>query len=100
MSGDEAAEAVAPDRQSECKDRIFEHLTSIVRAVLRRPALELLRTTVIADVAGWNSFMTIDIVVEIERSFAVSFENRDLDNLHTLGDWISRVDEKLAAARG
>ena len=72
-------------------------VAAIVRTTLKRPDLELDAHTVASDVPGWDSFAMIEIIMEIEARFGVSFETWDINNLRNLGDLLIRVEDKRRA---
>ena len=72
-------------------------VSDIVRKILKRPELPLDGRTVAADVPGWDSFVMIEIIMEIEARFDISFETWDIDNLRNLGDLVLRVEDKRRA---
>ena len=48
------------------------------------------------DVAGWDSFKQIEIIMATEERFGIRFSTRDLDRLQTVGDLIAVVAAKTA----
>jgi acyl carrier protein len=51
------------------------------------------------DVAGWDSFKQIEIILAVEEKYGVKFRTRELDSLHNVGDLARVVLDKTAAAR-
>lgn len=48
------------------------------------------------DVAGWDSFKQIEIIMATEERYGIRFSTRDLDRLQTVGDLIAVVAAKTA----
>lgn len=46
------------------------------------------------DVAGWDSFKQIEIIMATEERYAIRFSTRDLDSLQSVGDLIAVVAAK------
>ena len=42
------------------------------------------------DVAGWDSFKQIEIIVALEEKYDIKFHTKELDSLHNVGD-LARV---------
>jgi acyl carrier protein len=47
------------------------------------------------DVAGWDSFKQIDIIMAVEARFAVEFTTAELDGLRNVGDLARVVAARL-----
>jgi acyl carrier protein len=69
---------------------IYKVFHSIFADVFMRDDISLSPTLQAKDVAGWDSFKHIEIVMATEEAFSVKFTSAELDNLHKLGD-IARV---------
>lgn len=68
---------------SEIFDDVFQ------REVKLRPQLSA------KDVAGWDSFKQIEIVMAVEERFAIRLTTRELDSLRSVGDLVRVVAVKL-----
>ncbi len=60
------------------------------RAVALTPALTA------KDVAGWDSFKQIEIIMATEERWGMRFSTRELDGLRCVGDLIAVVAAKTA----
>ena len=47
------------------------------------------------DVAGWDSFKQIEIVMAVEERFAIRLTTRELDSLQCVGDMVRVVATKV-----
>ena len=50
------------------------------------------------DVAGWDSFKQIEIIMAVEERFAIRLTTRELDSLHSVGDLVRVVIAKTTAS--
>lgn len=79
------------------ESEVLEKITEIFREVLELPNLILTPQTVAADVEGWDSISHIDIIVRVEKEFAVKFTLREIQKLSRLGDLIELIIKKANA---
>jgi acyl carrier protein len=77
----------------------YAGLTEIFREVFLRDDLVLTPELTAKDVAGWDSFKQIEIILAVEEKYGVKFRTRELDSLHNVGDLARVVLDKTAAAR-
>jgi acyl carrier protein len=77
-------------------DRIYEDLTQIFRDVLDREDLELHPELTADDVAEWDSFAHVNIIVATEMKFGIKFMTAELGRLRNVGEFASLVERKLA----
>lgn len=73
---------------------IYAALTEIFRDVFLRDDLELRPELTAKDVAGWDSFKQIDIILAIEEKYGMKFNTRELDSLHNVGDLVRVIAAK------
>lgn len=76
---------------------VLSKITGIFREVLELPNVVLTPQTVAADVKGWDSISHIDIVVRVEKEFAIKFTLREIQNLSKLGDLVELIIRKSDA---
>jgi len=76
-------------------ESILEELTAIVRGVFERRDLEVTGRTSAGDVPGWDSFKMIEILMEVEKRYSVTFDTRDMDAVNTVGDLALRIKDKV-----
>ncbi|WP_255468762.1 acyl carrier protein [Reyranella sp. CPCC 100927] len=74
---------------------IYEGLAEIFADVFMRDDIPLSAALSAADVADWDSFKQIEIVMATEERFGVKFTSAELDNMRQLGDLV-----RIVAARG
>jgi acyl carrier protein len=75
---------------------IYTALTEIFHDVFMRDDLVLTPTLTAKDVAGWDSFKQIEIVIATEEKFGIKLHTRELDRLQNVGDLVSVVLAKAA----
>lgn len=73
---------------------IYAALTDIFRDVFLDEGLVLTPTLAAGDVAGWDSFKQIEILIASEERFAIKFTTRELDGLMNVGDLVRVIEAK------
>jgi len=74
-------------------DDIYNVLSDIFRKVFKRD-VTLTPNLTAADVAGWDSFRHIDIIMETEQRFSIKLETEEIDNMRKLGDLVEIIAAK------
>ena len=75
---------------------IYAALDEIFRDVFLRDDITLTPELSAKDVAGWDSFKQIDIILAIEARYSIKFNTRELDSLHNVGDLARTIAAKTA----
>ena len=70
---------------------IYAALDEIFRDVFLRDDLVLTPGLCAADVAGWDSFKQIEIIIAAEQRFGIKFTTRELDRLGNVGDLVAVI---------
>ena len=73
---------------------IYQGLSEIFQDVFLRE-VPLHAELTARDVAGWDSFKQIEIVMAVEERFAIRLTTRELDSLQCVGDLVRVVATKL-----
>ncbi|MCE6952532.1 acyl carrier protein [Cereibacter sphaeroides] len=73
---------------------IFDGLTAILRQVFDDPGIVATPDLSARDVAEWDSFNHINIVVAAEMRFGVSFKSSELEELRNVGDFAALIQAK------
>jgi acyl carrier protein len=73
---------------------IYRALSGIFSDVFLRDDIALSATLSAKDVAGWDSFKQVEIVMATEEYFAMKFTSAELDNMLNLGDLVKIVSER------
>ena len=76
---------------------IYTALRDVFADTFGRDDIALDPQTSAKDVAGWDSFRHIEILVAVEERFGVRFRTRDLDALRNVGDLVRLIRENTAA---
>ena len=74
---------------------VLEGLQAIFAEVFDRDDIALRRDLTAKDVAGWDSFKQVELIIECEARFKLRFTSAEVDGFRNLGDLIDVV-----AARG
>jgi len=76
------------------ESEIYAELGEIFRDVFLRDDLELRPDLMAKDVAGWDSFKQIDIILAVEEKYGIKFNTRELDGLNNVGDLVKVIGAK------
>ena len=73
---------------------IKEKLNLVFRDVFGDDNLNVNETMTAADVPGWDSLAHINLIVAVERAFAISLTTRDVRAMKNVGDMIELVSKR------
>lgn len=77
------------------QSEIYSRLTEIFRDLFDDSAIVLGPGTTAADVAEWDSFNHINLIVSIEAEFGVKFQTAELEVMHNVGALADMIQKKL-----
>ncbi len=80
-------------------DAIYDGLNEIFRDLFGDDTISLGPDATAADIAEWNSFNHINIVVAVESRFGIKFNTVEVEGLKNVGDMVELIERKQAAAR-
>jgi acyl carrier protein len=67
----------------------------VFRAVFGDPSLVIADRMVTGDIAGWDSFKNIEILLKCESHFGIQFRSKEIDSIKTIGDLIALIERKV-----
>lgn len=70
---------------------IYAALGEIFADVFMRDDIVLRPELTAKDVAGWDSFKQIEIIIATEEKFKIKAKTRDLDRLQCVGDLVALI---------
>jgi acyl carrier protein len=73
---------------------IHQKLTPIFRDVFDDPALEIKDAMTAKDVPGWDSLTYVNLIVAVEKAFAVSFTTKEVKSLANVGALIELLAKR------
>ena len=73
----------------------WEKLQDVFREVFQRYDLEINKSMTMADIEGWDSFVQVTLIVNIERAFDFQFESSELTSFKCIGDIFTTIESKL-----
>jgi acyl carrier protein len=76
------------------KDEISATLTSVFQRVFQEDNLVLTREMTAHDVAKWDSLRHIEMIVDVERTFALKLTLREVMTQKNVGDLIDLIHKK------
>ncbi len=77
------------------ESEILKILTGIFRQIFDDDSIVLNRETTAADIADWDSFNHINMMVVVEERFQIKFETAETEELHNIGALIDVIKRKL-----
>ncbi|WP_159013175.1 acyl carrier protein [Acidisoma sp. S159] len=77
------------------ESELYSQLTDVFRDVFMRDDLELKPELTAKDIAGWDSFKQIEIILMLEQKYDIKFHTRELDGLLNVGDLARTVSAKI-----
>ena len=80
-----------PNLQAE----ILSQLTSIFRDVFDDDSLQITLETTASDIAGWDSFAHINLIVATEAFFKIKFKTAEIESLQNIGHLAEVIRSKL-----
>jgi acyl carrier protein len=76
--------------------KIYAELTEIFNDVFMKDDMKLTPELSAKDVAGWDSFKQIEIMVSVEERFSIKLNTKEIDSLKCVGDLVSVIAKKAA----
>jgi acyl carrier protein len=88
------------NKTSPSDQDIFERIAGLIREHLDEPDLPLEPSTSARDVEGWDSIVMINIILDVQKSFAVRFRSAEVDKLSSISDFVALTRRKIDASTG
>jgi acyl carrier protein len=76
------------------RDEITVTLTSVFQRVFQEDSLALTREMTAKDVAKWDSLRHIEMITDVEKTFALKLTLREVMRLKNVGDLIDLIQAK------
>lgn len=70
---------------------VIDGLQAIFTDVFMRDDIEIVPSLTAKDVAGWDSFKQVEIIIETEQRFKIRFTSAEVDGFRCLGDLMAVV---------
>lgn len=77
---------------------VYQALNEIFREVFDDPSMEVTPELSANDVAEWDSFNHINIIVASEQRFGVKFHTSEIESLRNVGEFAELITRKRLAA--
>ena len=78
-------------------EEIYAQLTPIFHDLFDDETLVLTPGLSAGDIAEWDSFNHINLIVAVEATFKIKFQTAELESLQTVGHLVDLISKKLAA---
>ena len=76
------------------KAQVTTGLNDVFRDIFQDQTLPIERDTTADDVEGWDSARMVEIIMEVEARFGITFTTRETDGLKCVGDFIDLIARK------
>jgi acyl carrier protein len=83
---------VPPQMSNEAQ--VYAELTEIFNDVFMKDDMQLTPSLSAKDVAGWDSFKQIEIMVAVEERFKIRLNTKEIDSLKSVGDLATVIQKK------
>lgn len=74
-------------------------LTEIFHTVFNQNDIVLREDLTSQDVLGWDSFNHINLIIQIEQVFSISFSTEEVNNFENVGELMHMISEKTGLAQ-
>jgi acyl carrier protein len=78
------------------QEDIHTRLTAIFRQTFGDNDLDITHETTAADVEAWDSLSHINLILAVERGFAIRLTTREVRSMKNVGDFIGLIATKAA----
>jgi acyl carrier protein len=72
-------------------NQIYAELTEVFRELFSDDRITLKAETNASDIAGWDSFNHLSVIVAVETRFGVKLTTREIDGFVNVGDLVSAI---------
>ena len=76
----------------------IEKLTGIFRTVFDNDEIQLRPEMTANDVDGWDSLSHVNLILAVEKGFAIRFTQRELLTFKNVGDLLRSIESKAPQA--
>lgn len=77
------------------RNEILERVQEVFRDELELDDLVLADETTADDVEEWDSLSHVQLVVALEKAFAIKFTSREILSWDNVGDLVDSIEKKL-----
>ena len=78
---------------------ILQALTGIFRQIFDDDTIVLKPEMTAADVADWDSFNHINIIVAVEQHFKIKFQTAETEEMKNVGHLVELIQRKITAGK-
>jgi acyl carrier protein len=71
--------------------QIYAALNDIFSEIFVRDDIALTAQTTASDIAGWDSYKQIEIIMAVEERLGVKLQTREIDGLKCVGDLVGVI---------
>lgn len=79
---------------------IYRFLTGTFKDIFAREDIVLKPEMAAGDIAGWDSFKQIEIIMAVEDFFRIKASTKELDQLQNVADLVNLIKTKTGKVSG
>lgn len=76
---------------------IYPALNELFRELFDDNSIVLTPETTADDIAEWDSFMHLNIIVAVEKRFGIKLTTREIEGLNKIGDMVKTIHLKATS---
>jgi len=73
---------------------IYTFLGALFEEIFMRDDIQLTPESSAANVADWDSFKQIEILLATQERFGIKFTTREMDSMRKVGDLVTLIQQK------
>lgn len=77
------------------RDEIISKVYNLIKTIAQNEDLSLEEETIFEEIDGWDSLNTVDLEMEVESKFNVSFETGEFVEYNSIKELIDCLEGKL-----
>ena len=74
--------------------QVYSALNEIFSEIFLRDDITLDAKTTASDIAGWDSYKQIEIIMAVEERLGVKLQTREIDGLKCVGDLVNVIAKR------
>jgi acyl carrier protein len=75
-------------------------ISQTAQLVFRQPSVRFSPAAAFRDIPGFDSILAIQFILAIECALGVTLDEKEVDNMHTMGDLLTLLEAKKKSPAG
>ena len=77
------------------KKEIFQKIVVLIKTIANNPSVAINEETQFSSIENWDSLNTVDLEMEIENEFSISFETGEFQEYKDVSALINAITKKI-----